>query len=251
MPIDRPWPPILGEQAKDKARPLRFGGTIRTRPTVVGFDMIETVFSLESLRGRLEAAGLPGAALELWFAQTLRDALALDATDVYQPFNAVGSATLEGLFAERGIKPDSLRIREILQGFAELSAHPDAEQAFRTLRDAGIRIIALTNGSAENTRKLLQRAHLEGLVERTISAEEVRHWKPRREVYLHAAKTMGVDPQHLALVAAHAWDVHGAGRAGLTTGFVARGKPFPAIMVPPDFIGETLADVAAELVRLT
>lgn len=34
-----------------------------------------------------------------------------------------------------------------------------------------------------------------------ISAEEVRDWRPRREVYLYAAKTVGVDPQHLALVA--------------------------------------------------
>jgi 2-haloacid dehalogenase len=45
--------------------------------------------------------------------------------------------------------------------------------------------------------------------------------------------------------------VHGAGRVGLTTGFVARGKPFPAIMEPPDVVGETLVDVAAALVKLT
>jgi 2-haloacid dehalogenase len=224
---------------------------MKPRPTVVAFDTIETVFSLEALRGRLEAAGLPGVALDLWFARTLRDGVALDATGVYKTFPEVASETLGGLFATYRIKPDPARATGILQGSAELSAHPEAEQAFRTFRDAGIRIVALTNGSAETTRKLFQRAQLQDLVERIISAEEVRHWKPRREVYLHAAETLGVDPQHLALVATHAWDVHGAGRVGLTTGFVARGKPFPAIMEPPDVVGETLVDVAAALVKLT
>src|SRR5438552_11048148 len=34
-------------------------------------------------------------------------------------------------------------------------------------------------------------------------------------VYLHAAKECGVEPSRVALVAAHAWDTHGAKRAGL------------------------------------
>jgi hypothetical protein len=53
---------------------------MRSRPLAVAFDIIETVFSLGHLRSRLDAAGVPGQALEVWFAQTLRDAFALDAT---------------------------------------------------------------------------------------------------------------------------------------------------------------------------
>jgi len=49
----------------------------------------------------------------------------------------------------------------------------------------------------------------------------------------------------MALVATHAWNVHGAKRAGLMGGFVARGQIIPATMALPDVVGEDLAEVAA------
>jgi len=113
-------------------------------------------------------------------------------------------------------------VQQVFAGLAELPAHPDVSPAFQWLHEFGIRIVALTNGNAENTRKLLERAELIGIVERIISIDEIRRWKPTREVYLHAAKIVDVAPGQLALVAAHAWDVHGASQAGLTTGWVSR-----------------------------
>jgi 2-haloacid dehalogenase len=223
---------------------------VRARRTVVAFDMIETVFSLEKLRDRLLSVGLPAATLEVWFAQTLRDAFALDATDVYHSFLEVASATLAGLLTVRTAPPDPATLASVLAGFSELDPHPDVEVAFQRLHAANIRIVALTNGSAAMLEGLLRRAALEQFVQRLISIEEIRRWKPRREVYLHAAQCAGVDPSQLALVATHAWDIHGAGRAGLTTAFVSRGKSFPATMVPPHFSAETLAKVAETLASL-
>lgn len=222
------------------------------RPRVVAFDVVETLVSLEPLRGRLAAAGLPNDQLEVWFARLLRDAFALDATGVYQPFKEVAASTLAGLFAEHGLQPDPATIEGVVASFAELPAHPDVEPAMRALRDANIRIITLTNGGAETTHRLLERAGVRDLVERVISIEEVRRWKPHREVYLHAADSTGVEPRRLTLVAAHAWDVHGASRAGLGTGFVARqGKPFfPSLMDAPDVTGATLVEVARRLAAL-
>lgn len=223
---------------------------MKPRPLVVAFDVIETVFSLEPLRGRLEGAGLPGATLEVWFAQILRDAFALEVTEVYKPFREIASATLENLLGMHGLRSDARQIAHVLEGFGELPPHPEATTAFRTLADAGIRVVTLTNGGAQVTEKLLQQAGLKHLVERTITVDEIRHWKPRRDIYFHAAKSVGVEPHRLALIAAHAWDVHGAGQAGLTTGFVTRGKAFPATMSRPDVIGQDLADVAGQIVQL-
>lgn len=216
-------------------------------PAAVAFDVIETVFSLESLRPRLLAAGLPGHMLETWFAQVLRDAFALDATGVYKPFREVATAALQGLFAEPR-QADSARADGIIDGFTELDAHPDAGPAMQRLRDAGIRIVMLTNGSAKVTETLLERAGFRDLVERTVTVDEVKHWKPRKEVYLHCAETVGVEPQRLALVAAHAWDIHGGRRAGLITAYVGRsGQAFPATMARPDIVGSTLIEVADRL----
>jgi 2-haloacid dehalogenase len=221
------------------------------RPTVVAFDVMETLFRLEPLRGALEQAGLSGSALEVWNAQILRDGLALDVTNVFRPFKEVATASLAALLAAEEHPAEPGVIERIIGGFANLPAHPDAEAAFRTLASAGCRIMALTNGAADVTRKLLHGAGLEAMTERVISIDEIGHWKPRREVYLHAAGLAGVAPGQMALVATHAWDVHGARCAGLMAGFVARGKPFPAIMEQPDLIGETLADVAGKVAVLS
>jgi FMN phosphatase YigB (HAD superfamily) len=43
------------------------------RPQVIAFDVVETLFSLEPVRKRIEGLGLPGDALEHWFAGFLRD----------------------------------------------------------------------------------------------------------------------------------------------------------------------------------
>lgn len=219
-------------------------------PAAVAFDVIETVFSLENLRPRLAGSGLPGHLLETWFAHILRDAFALDATGVYRPFRDVAGAALEALLASKQASPAASD--DVIQGFGELDAHPDAAPAMRALRDADVRIVALTNGSASVTQKLLERSGLDAFVERTISVDEVGHWKPRPEVYLHCAKTVGVEPHRLALIAAHGWDIHGARRAGLSAGYVSRqGKPFPSVMEPPHVAGSTLVDVAEGLLSRT
>lgn len=217
------------------------------RIAAVAFDVLGTLFSLDSLRAPLAATGLPAAALEIWFAQTLRDAFALEVTETFKPFREIATGTLKGLLAKQGLPPDDGKVQQVLDDMAELNPHPDAEAAFARLRDAGIPILTLTNGSAESTRKLLQRAQLDAMVERVIAIEQVQHWKPRRAVYLHAAEVQDVAPQTLALISAHPWDIHGAAHAGLGTAYVARDQPFPSAMLQPDFQAGTLADVAGML----
>lgn len=218
-----------------------------SRPVVIAFDVIETLFSLESLRERLQNQRLPGHILETWFAHILRDGFALDATGVYEPFGKVAAAALEAL--ARSAQPSGdVATEEIMKGFSELEAHPDVAPAMSALRDADIRMVTLTNGSASVTQRLLESAGLQGFVERIISVDEVRRWKPRREVYIHCADTTGVEPHRLALIAAHAWDIHGAQRAGLITGYVSRRHSvFPSTMDKPTVEGATLVEVAARL----
>lgn len=106
----------------------------------------------------------------------------------------------------------------------------------------------LTNGAAEVGRKLLERAGLADLVERFLSVDEVRRWKPAPEPYLHAARELGVASAECALVAVHPWDVDGAKRAGLQTGWLnRRNGRYPDFFQPPDATGETLAALAEAL----
>lgn len=216
-------------------------------PKAVAFDVIGTTFSLEPIRAALTHVGFPGYVLEVWFARTLRDAFALAATETFSPFRALFDANLDELARVHSIEIGAEQKEQVLDQFATLPAHPDAMEAFQLLKEAGVRIFALSNGARAASEKLLQKAGLATFVERVISVDDIRIFKPHREIYLHAAQLAGIAPSEMALVATHAWDVHGAKHAGLMAGFVARGQKFPATMQAPDVIGASLLDVARAL----
>lgn len=220
------------------------------RPAAVAFDVVGTLFSLDPLRPSLTALGLPDAALETWFARFLRDAFALDTIGVYRPFAEVATAALEAMLPQRTTTAENrgAAIARVLASFATLPAFPDVAGAFATVRDAGVPLLLVTNGSEATTRKMVTNAGLDGFVDVCVSVDEVRHWKPRREVYLHAASKAGVDPARLALVAAHDWDIAGAAAAGLVTGAVVRpAAPFSAAFRSADVSGASVAEAVAQL----
>ena len=219
------------------------------RPRAVAFDVVETLFSLEPVRQRLQGLGLPATALEHWFASFLRDAIALSASGLYTPFRAVASANLAVFLSRQGVETPEEHVDGVLSAFGELDAHGDVHPALDLLRDRGVPAVALSNGAAESTQRLLARAGLETLFARVFSIDEVHRWKPFPEPYLLAAAQLKLQPGELAMVAVHAWDVHGAKQAGLMTGWADRleGR-WNAAMTPPDVTGGSLLEVVQGLV---
>ena len=89
------------------------------------------------------------------------------------------------------------------------------------------------------------------LVERSLSSEVIRAWKPAREVYVWAAGTCRVAPERMALVAAHGWDVHGAQQAGLTGAWFPRSeRSYPAVYEAPHVSATDLGGAVEGLLAL-
>jgi 2-haloacid dehalogenase len=109
----------------------------------------------------VQALGLPPESLALWYTRTLRDGIALAAAGGFKSFREVASGELEILLAEKGLTTHSGAIDEVLQGLAELPAEPDVSPAVTRLAEAGVRVLALTNGDGETTRRLIQNAGVE------------------------------------------------------------------------------------------
>lgn len=218
------------------------------RPVAVAFDVIETLMPLAPLQERLAAAGQPPDLLELWFTQTLRDGMALSAAGDYVPFRDVAVAALHTLTSDRLSDEEA---GQVLAGFESLPPHPDVLPALKRLAAAGVRMATLTNGSAQVVESFAERAGLEPYLDKVITTAEVLRWKPPPIVYRYAAESLGVPPGRLALVAAHAWDCHGAKRAGLVTGWVSRLETrYPPVFAAPDVTGRTLVEVADGLLSL-
>jgi 2-haloacid dehalogenase len=126
-----------------------------------------------------------------------------------------------------------------------LPAHPEVAGALERLRDAGLRLASLTNSTEEVARAQLEHAGLIDLFELVLSADTVGRLKPAPEPYRMAAERLGVAVGEVRLVAAHAWDVAGAARAGCATAFVARpGKVLDPLVERPEVVGADLAEVA-------
>jgi len=219
-------------------------------PAVAALDVNETLVDLAGLRGRFEAVGARGHLLEPWFASTLRDGFAVTAAGGYVDFREAAVAALETLLS--GV--DGLGSRaheaaeEIMAAFAELELHPDVALGLARLREAGVRLVTLANGSAELAQALLERGGVEHLIEQTLSVSEVRRWKPAPEPYAMAAERCGVPMADMALIAAHPWDVHGAARAGMRGAWLNRsGVPYPAFFTPPAVTARDLPALADAL----
>ena len=87
--------------------------------------------------------------------------------------------------------------------------------------------------------------------EQILSADMVRRLKPAPEPYRMAAERMGVEVGAVRLVAAHAWDIAGALRAGCAAAFIARpGKVLDPLVEPPDVIGADLREVADQILAI-
>lgn len=215
--------------------------------SVVAFDVVETLFSLDPVAAALRDGGAGPDGARLLFARLLRDAFALAACGGYRPFRDLADAAVA---ATLPASTDAQRFA-VASAFTKLPAHPDAEPALRRLTDAGVRVVTLTNGSAATTASLLDGAGLDRYVERVISVDEVRQWKPAPAPYRHAAAVLAVEAASLVMVSVHAWDVHGARLAGLRTAWAARleGR-FPACFTPPDIEGADLIEVAEALVSV-
>jgi 2-haloacid dehalogenase len=149
----------------------------------------------------------------------------------------------------RGLQLSQDDQQRILGTLRQLPPHLDVIEGLSRLRDAGFRMAALSNSTAEVAEGQLQYAGLRGFFEQALSADLAKRLKPAREAYHMTAERLGVEPGNVRLVATHAWDVTGAIRAGCTAAFVNRpGMVLDPAGEKPDVVGGDLRDVADKII---
>jgi 2-haloacid dehalogenase len=220
--------------------------TGRTRPEVVAFDVNETLLDLAPVSAALMEAGQPGTLLPTVFARTLLTGFAAATVGSWCAFRDAFDTALQQV-SDLGADQRA----SVLEGFGRLAPHPDVEPALRRLVEAGFRVITLSHGSPGVAEAGLERGGIASLVERSLSSEQIRAWKPSREAYLWAAGSCGVAPDRMALVASHGWDVLGAQRAGLTGAWFPRSeRTYPAVYDPAALVAPDLAGAVDALLAL-
>ncbi len=220
-----------------------------TPPAVVAFDVNETLSDLEPLRELFIGAGLSGEMLDAWFAATLRDGFALTVTGNIATFAELGAGALRPLLSGRDCTRAVDELTDaVIARFSDPPIHHDVAAGLRDLREANIRVVTLSNGSASVADGLLERAGLRDLVELTLTVADAGRWKPAAEAYRYAAQRCGVPIEQIALVAVHPWDTDGAKRAGMKSAWLNRkGVPYPPAFTAPDVVGNDLPQLVHRL----
>ncbi len=218
------------------------------RVEAVVFDVLETLLDVEAIATRLEEVGQPTSVLGPFFLRFQRDAMALTLAGDSADFTAVARQALN---TETRQAMSSKDIDHVLEGFAKVSAFPDALPALEKLSQAGVKIGCLTVGDPENTRSFLAAAGLAPYIDEVVTSAAVGTWKPAPAVYHYSAQRLGCELDRMALVAVHAWDCHGAKRAGALAGWCSRLEGEPGdVFEPADVRGDDLVEVVDALLAL-
>ena len=216
------------------------------RPSVIVFDVNETLSDLSALGARFVEVGAAGSAARLWFAAVLRDGFALTAAGENPPFAGVARELLLSQLSEAQLNRSvDEAAQHVMDGFARLELHADVVHGVHRLHEDGFRLATLSNGSASVAERLLTSGNVRDRFERLLSVEDAGAWKPSPVAYRYAATELGVPVEELALVACHPWDVDGARRAGLQSVYVNRsGGPFPATFTEPSYTVAGVDEIA-------
>ncbi|HEU5214525.1 MAG TPA: HAD-IA family hydrolase [Gaiellaceae bacterium] len=198
----------------------------------VVFDALGTLFEPTPLRERLGEAPF-----EAWFERTLQSAASLTMLGEFFPFAQLARSTLATTCAVLGLDVDP---DDVVAQLGRLPPAADARAALELLQESGGRAFLLTNGGRATGEELVRRAGLCELVERVFGVDEVGAYKPDPRPYRIVLDELGAEA---TLVAAHAWDVVGAVRAGMHGVWVSRHErtwPFPQETAPhgtaPDLV---------------
>ncbi len=192
--------------------------------TTLAFDVYGTLVNPLAIADHLQSTVGDQATrfAELWRAKQLEYAFRRAVMRAYRPFAVCTWQSL--LFTEQSlgtVLPEESR-RMLIERYKSLPPFPDATLGLASLKRAGHRLAAFSNGEAQTIRGVLENANLLSHFDDVISADEVRTFKPDPAVYAHAVERLGQTPSTLWLVSSNPWDIIGASTVGLRTVWIKR-----------------------------
>jgi len=218
------------------------------QPLIV-FDVNETLLDLTTMEPIFERIFRQKGAMRLWFANLILYSAALTVARQYVPFTDIGAAVMKMQADTQGIKITEADKQELKDKFSTMPPYPEVPGALKKLRAAEFRLFTLTDNLLEVQTRQLETGGIADLFERRFSADGVKHHKPSPEAYAYVEKELGLGPSRFLLIACHTWDTLGAVAAGWEAALVKRpGNDLLGVGPQPKFVGETLSDVADQLI---
>jgi 2-haloacid dehalogenase len=222
-------------------------------PSICVFDVNETLLDIEFLAPLFQRLFGDRNILREWFGQLILYSEAITLSGPYAPFFTLGQGVLRMLGSIHNVSIEEADIQELRERMLTMPAHPDVPAGLKQLKDAGFRLVTLTNFPPDSQVSPLKHAGIDGWFEKSFSIDRVRRFKPAPEVYRMVAEELRVSPTAICMVAAHVWDTIGAQCAGCSGALIARpgNAPLPVPGLPqPQVVAPDLPSAATQIIRL-
>jgi 2-haloacid dehalogenase len=212
--------------------------------SAVVFDAYGTLFDVHSVIARCNALfpGHGSALSQLWRQKQLEYTWLRSLMDRYESFEAITEAALTHACAGLSLTLSTAGRRDLMQAYRHLTAYPEVADALTGLGDC--RLAILSNGSPEMLNAVVRHAGLDRTLDRVLSVDELRIFKPHPSVYRLAVDKLQVRAEDIAFVSSNYWDVCGAASFGFQSFWINRAKATPdELGVKPKAVLERLTDL--------
>jgi len=222
-------------------------------PTTLAFDvygtLIDTNGVIDALKPHLAHRACDFS--RAWRDKQLEYSFRRGLMQNYQPFSVCTSQALDFTCYQFGLQMEPGCRTELMDAYGTLPAFKDAAEGLALIKEAGFRMYAFSNGSAEAVDALLAQAGLRSFFLDVVSVDEVKSFKPNPGVYAHFLRRASTTGANAWLISSNPFDVIGALSAGMRAAWIRRTADafFDPWGMEPSLTVSTLVDLAARMDR--
>jgi 2-haloacid dehalogenase len=157
----------VGRAAPAGAQESKSGAVV---PSILAFDVNDSLLNIRHLAPLFERLFGDGKFVNEWYTQLIlySEAITL-AGGPYTPFFNLSEAVLKSMGSIHGIPIQHADLVELEMRSATMPAHPDVPAGLKQLKDAGFRLVTLSNSPQGAQVIQLRHAGIDGYFERLLS----------------------------------------------------------------------------------
>jgi 2-haloacid dehalogenase len=194
--------------------------------TTLAFDVYGTLINTYGMVDLLqhyigEQKAMPFATM--WRDKQLEYSFRRSMMNRYEPFYTCTSNALDYCITAFDVEITPDQHYSLIKKYQNLPVFKDVVACLSSLSErSDLNLYAFTNGPVEDIERLFEDDGINHYFKDIVSADEIRKYKPDPEVYQHFLKRSASRAEEAWLISGNAFDVIGAGNAGLNSVWVKR-----------------------------
>jgi 2-haloacid dehalogenase len=215
----------------------------------LAFDVYGTLIDTHGVVSALEKHVGPAASefSRMWREKQLEYSFRRGLMQNYENFAVCTANALDYTSAYFKLALSESDKKNLLGIYRVLPAFADAEVGLTQAQQAGFRMFAFSNGSAEAVELLLENAGIRRFFLGVVSVDEMKSFKPNPGVYSHFLRRAGAAGADAWLISSNPFDVIGAISSGMRAAWIKRSSDaiFDPWGIEPTLTASNLVNIAA------